>query len=673
MTTQERNEQAAQLRVEELRAQINHHNYRYHVLDDPEVSDAEYDALMHELRRIEEEFPALVTPESPTQRVGAEALEGFEPVRHPVPLLSLANAFGEEELRAWYARLVRLLETDAVEFVCELKIDGLAVALVYENERLAQGATRGDGVTGENVTANLRTVRSIPLSLPEGAPRRFEVRGEVYMTKAGFERMNREQAEEGKKLYANPRNSAAGSLRQKDPGISARRPLDFFVYGVGWADDGLPETQWQTLELLRSLRFPVNPNIRRFTDFEEVVQFCRSWTEQRAALAYEVDGVVVKVDRIGQQRQLGAVGREPRWAIAFKFPSTEATTRLLDIGINVGRTGTLNPYAILEPVQIGGATVERATLHNEEDIHRKDLRIGDTVIIHRAGEVIPQVIGPVAGKRTGEEQPFAMPARCPVCDTPVVKPEGEAMHYCPNQACPAQAVRLLEHFVSRGAMDIEGIGERLARVLYEHQLVRDPGDLYSLTAEQLAGLERMAEKSAANVMASIQSSKERGLTRVLFALGTRHVGYETAQLIAEHFGGMDAVREATVEEIDAIPGIGLTVAESVRAYFAEPRNGRVLEKLRAADVRLTAERGASRDGPLAGNTYVLTGTLGEFTRDDAERRLKRLGAAVTGGVSKKTSGVIAGESPGSKLAKAEQLGVPVLDEDAFRRLLAEHE
>ncbi|MGH2603547.1 MAG: NAD-dependent DNA ligase LigA, partial [Dehalococcoidia bacterium] len=443
MTTQERNEQAAQLRVEELRAQINHHNYRYHVLDDPEVSDAEYDALMHELRRIEEEFPALVTPESPTQRVGAEALEGFEPVRHPVPLLSLANAFGEEELRAWYARLVRLLETDAVEFVCELKIDGLAVALVYENERLAQGATRGDGVTGENVTANLRTVRSIPLSLPEGAPRRFEVRGEVYMTKAGFERMNREQAEEGKKLYANPRNSAAGSLRQKDPGISARRPLDFFVYGVGWADDGLPETQWQTLELLRSLRFPVNPNIRRFTDFEEVVQFCRSWTEQRAALAYEVDGVVVKVDRIGQQRQLGAVGREPRWAIAFKFPSTEATTRLLDIGINVGRTGTLNPYAILEPVQIGGATVERATLHNEEDIHRKDLRIGDTVIIHRAGEVIPQVIGPVAGKRTGEEQPFAMPARCPVCDTPVVKPEGEAMHYCPNQACPAQAVRLL--------------------------------------------------------------------------------------------------------------------------------------------------------------------------------------------------------------------------------------
>jgi DNA ligase (NAD+) len=672
MTTADRQEQAAKLRAEELRAQINHHNYRYHVLDEPEISDAEYDALMRELRQIEETYPELVTPESPTQRVGGAPVEGFEPVVHPAPLLSLANAFNEEELRAWYARLVRLLETETIDFVCELKIDGLAVALVYEDGRFVRGATRGDGVTGENVTANLRTVRSIPLVLPDGVPSRFEVRGEVYMTKDGFERMNRLQAEQGKKLYANPRNSAAGSLRQKDPSITAQRPLDFFVYGVGWSDDPLPGTHWETLELLRAARFPVNPNIRRLSSFEEVVAFCLEWAERRGGLAYEIDGVVVKVDRLAQQRQLGFVGRDPRWAIAFKFPATEATTTLLDIGINVGRTGTLNPFAILEPVSVGGTTVKLATLHNEEDIHRKDLRIGDTVIVHRAGDVIPQVVAPVTSRRTGAERPFTMPDRCPVCGTPVVRPEGEAMHYCPNQACPAQAVRLLEHFVGRGAMDIEGIGERLARVLYETGLVRDPGDLYSLTAEQLAALERMGEKSAANVLNSLQSSKERGLARVLFALGIRHVGDETARLIAEHFGSIDAVIGASEEEIVAIPGIGPTVAQSVRAYFDAERNRQVVEKLRAAGVKLTAERRAAREGPLAGRTYVLTGTFAGFTRNEAESRLKQLGATVSGSVSKKTTAVIAGESPGSKLAKAESLGVAVLDENALRELLDEH-
>ena len=673
MTTIDRQQQAAQARAEELRAQINRHNYRYYVLDDPEVSDAEYDALMRELRALEEAHPELITPESPTQRVGAEPGETFDAVEHPVPLLSLANAFNDEELRAWHARVVRLLETDALTFVCELKIDGLAVALVYEHGRYVRGATRGDGVHGENVTANLRTVRSIPAVLPEGAPSRFEVRGEVYMTKAGFERMNADQAESGGKLYANPRNSAAGSLRQKDPAITARRPLDFFVYGIGWSDNGLPVSQSAALDLLRDLRFPVNPNITCFDSFEEVVGFCLGWTDKRAQLPYEIDGVVVKVDSLAQQRQLGSVGREPRWAIAFKFPSTDATTRLLDIGINVGRTGTLNPYAILEPVQIGGATVKLATLHNEDDIHRKDLRIGDTVVVHRAGDVIPQVVAPVVSLRTGAERPFSMPERCPVCNTPVIRPEGEAMHYCPNRACPAQAVRLLEHFVSRGAMDIEGIGERLARVLYEERLVRDPGDLYSLTEEQLATLERMGEKSAANVLRSIQSSKTRGPARVIFALGIRHVGYETAQLLADHFGGVDALMAADEDEIAAIPGIGRTIAQSVCAHFAEHHNRRVVEKLRVAGVQLAGERRAGRDGPLAGRSYVLTGTLANFTRNQAEIRLKQLGAAVTGSVSKKTAGVIAGDNPGSKLAAAERHGVPVLDEAAFEALLRGHE
>jgi DNA ligase (NAD+) len=672
MTTLERDKQAAQLRAEELRAAINHHNYRYHVLDEPEISDSEFDALMRDLRAIEAQFPELVTPESPTQRVGGAAIEGFEPVRHRQAMLSLANAFNEDELRAWHARVVRLLETDAIELVCELKIDGLAVALVYEGGRLVQGATRGDGVTGENVTANLRTVRAIPLQIPEEAPSRFEVRGEVYMTKEGFERMNREVAEKGGKIYANPRNSAAGSLRQKDPGITAQRPLDFFAYGVGWSEDGLPETHWEIMQRLKALRFPINPNIRLFHSIDEVAAYCQSWEDRRAPLNYEIDGVVVKVNSLAQQRALGFVGREPRWAVAFKFPSSEGTTKLLDIGINIGRTGTLNPYAILQPVVVAGATISLATLHNEEDIHRKDIRIGDTVIVHRAGEVIPQIVGPVTSLRTGQEREFRMPECCPACGTPVLKPEGEAMHYCPNRACPAQAVRLLEHFVSRGAMDIEGLGERHVRLLYETGLARDPGDLYSLTAEQLAALERLGEKSAGNIIKSIQSSKECGLARLIFALGIRHVGFETAQLLADHFGSLDVVMAAAVEEIDAIPGIGLTVAESIGAHFEQDANRQIVEKLRGAGVRLTAERRAAREGPLAGHSYALTGTLAGFTRNEAEARLKQLGAAVSSGVSKKTTAVIAGDNPGSKLAKAQQLGVTVLDEEGLRGLLDAH-
>ncbi|MFN8557784.1 MAG: NAD-dependent DNA ligase LigA [Dehalococcoidia bacterium] len=527
-----------------LRSQLNYHNYRYYVLDEPEIADAEYDGLMGELRDLEGRHPELITPDSPTQRVGAEPVPAFGVVEHPVPMLSLANAFSEGELRAWLRRLVGLLETEEVAFVCEPKIDGLAFAAVYGDGRLERGATRGDGARGEDVTANLRTVKALPLALPEASfPHRFEVRGEVYMTRAGFERMNEEQAREGKRLYANPRNSAAGSLRQLDPRITAQRPLDAFVYQVGWVEGGqAPPTHWQTLEWLRSLRFPVNPFAARYERFDDVLRHCEEWTERRRQLDYPIDGIVIKVDSVAQQRQLGAVGREPRWAIAYKFPAEQATTRLLRIGVNVGRTGSLNPYAELEPVVIGGATVRMATLHNEEDIRRKDLRIGDTVIVQRAGEVIPQVIGPVVSRRRGDERPFEMPVTCPSCGAEVARIDGEAMRYCPNRACPAQAARQLEHFASRGAMDIEGLGERLARVLTETGLATDPGDLYPLTVAQLSALDRMGEKSATNLVQAIESSKGRPLARLLFALGIRHVGAETATALAAHFGSLDAMR-----------------------------------------------------------------------------------------------------------------------------------
>lgn len=670
----ERELQAAKLRVEELRSQINYHNYRYFVLDEPVISDAEFDQLMRELRALEERYPELITPDSPTQRVGGEPAPAFGVIEHRVPMLSLANAFSEDELRAWYRRVTGLLETEDISFVCEPKIDGLAVALVYENRRFVQGATRGDGVRGEDVTANLRTIKSLPLVLPpEAWASRFEVRGEVYMTRAGFERMNELQAREGKRLYANPRNSAAGSLRQLDPRITAQRPLELFVYQLGWIDgNGAPGSHWEVLQCLRAMRFPVNPHATRCDSIDAVLAYVREWEHRRDSLEYAIDGIVIKVDSLAQQRQLGAVGREPRWAIAYKYPAEQATTRLLDIRVNVGRTGSLNPYAVLEPVVIGGATVKLATLHNEEDIHRKDIRIGDVVIVQRAGEVIPQVIGPVVSRRTGTEQPYELPRTCPSCGAAVVRPEGEAMAYCPNRSCPAQAVRLLEHFASRGAMDIEGLGERMAQVLYTEGLARDPGDLYALTVEQLSKLERMGEKSAANLVRAIAASKDRPLGRLIFALGIRHVGAEVAQLLAAHFGSLDALLAASEEEIAAISGVGPVIAASVRAYTADEHNRRMIEKLRAAGVRMTADGQAAREGPLVGTQFVLTGTLSSFTRNEAENRLKALGAAVGSSVTKKTTHLVAGDNPGSKLAKAQQLGITVLDEAGFLALLREH-
>jgi DNA ligase (NAD+) len=668
--------QRAKLRVEELRSQIAYHDYRYYTLSQPEISDAEYDELMIELRALEEGYPQLITPDSPTQRVGERPVEAFGIVEHPVPLLSLGNAFSGDELRNWYRRVTSLAERSDFAMVCEPKIDGLAVALEYRDGQFAVGSTRGDGYRGENITQNLRTIRSIPLRAGgrgKDVPQRFEVRGEVFMTKAGFEKMNQERAERGEPLFANPRNSAAGSVRQLDPRMTAGRPLDCFIYALGWADGGSPPaSHWETLQWLSGLGFKVNEHIKRYESIDDVWRHCREWTEKREQLDYEIDGVVVKVDDIRLQETLGVVGREPRWAVAFKFPPTQRTTTLLDIGINVGRTGSMNPYAVLEPVNIGGAIVKMATLHNEEDIKRKDVRIGDTVIVQRAGDVIPQVVGPVVSKRTGKERRFRPPKKCPACGTELVRPEGEVMRYCPNRACPAQLFRLLAHFVSRGAMDVDGIGEQLALSLLKAGLVQDPADIYFLQKEGLLTLERMAEKSAQNVIDAIEASRKRPLSRVLFALGVRHVGSETAALLAQHFGSMDALMRARLEELEAVPTIGPVVAQSVHDYFRDESNRALIEKLRRGGVRMEAEAPAAREGALSGQSFVITGTLAGMSRSDAEARLRALGAATGSSVTKSTTVLVVGESPGSKLEKAQKYGTRIMSDGELMALLREH-
>ena len=665
------NDAGAAERIAELRRQINHHSHRYYVLAEPEISDAEYDLLFRELQALEAEHPELVTPDSPTQRVGAAPLEAFETVGHRIPLLSLGNVFDLEGLKAWHTRATRLLDEGAFQMVCELKIDGLAVAATYEGGRLKTGATRGDGLQGEDVTQNLRTIRSLPLSVAKDrAPSRFEVRGEVYMPRSGFQRMNRERAAQELSLFANPRNAAAGALRQLDPNITASRPLDIFMYALGWAEGPLPENHWDILQALKELGFRINPSNRLCNTLEEVEDYYRSWLESRESLDYGADGVVVKINPLELQQRLGDVGREPRWAIAYKFPATQAVTRLLDIGINVGRTGSLNPFAILEPVDVGGARVKMATLHNEDDIRRKDIRIGDWVTVERAGEVIPQVVGPVVSRRTGRERAFSMPERCPVCDTPVVRPPGEAMHYCVNASCPAQFHQLLGHFVGRGMMDIDGVGESLTVALIDAGLVKDVADIYSLTKEQLTGLERMGDKSSENIIKGIQASKGRSLDRLVFALGIRHVGWETARLLAQAFPNIDALATATAEELTAISAIGPKIAESIVAYFGEKKNREVIEKLKAAGVNPQHEvREPAAPGPLAGLSFVLTGRLDSMTREEAEGRIRALGGAVSNSVTKKTSFLVAGAEPGSKLQKAAQLGTRQLAEAELREML----
>jgi len=661
----------ARKRIEELRALINYHNYRYYVLDSPEISDAEYDQLMLELKHLEAHHPQLITPDSPTQRVGAAPLEAFGVVEHRLPLLSLGNVFSGDELFAWHRRVSNLAGEEGLDFVCEIKLDGLAVALTYENGSLVIGATRGDGYRGEDVTLNLRTIRSIPLSVPRNAPPRFEVRGEVYLSRAGFKRLNEQRAREGLSLFANPRNAAAGSLRQLDPRVTAQRPLDIYIYALGYAEGAaVPDTHWERLEYLRSIGFKVNPHNRLCRTIGEVQDYYREWAERRESLPYDADGVVVKVNSIEMQSRLGTVGHEPRWAIAYKFPATQGTTVLKQILVNVGRTGSLNPYAVLEPVSVGGVTIKQAALHNEEDIRRKDIRIGDTVIVQRAGEVIPEIVGPVVSKRTGNEQVFSMPSHCPVCGAEVIKPADEAMHRCPNSACPAQAFEKLKHFVSRGAMDIDGIGEKLCAALMETGLVNDIADLYYLSREQLAGLERMGDKSASNVIQSIERSKSRPVSRLIFALGIPHVGSETADLLASRFHSLDRLAQATEEELLSIPSIGPKIAQSIVAFFRQEGNQRIIRKLRQAGVRLAEEVPAEpTELPLAGLEFVLTGRLESFTRQEAEERIKALGGSVGSSVTRKTSYVVVGKEPGSKLDKAASLGVRQLTEQQFLEML----
>ena len=680
-------EKAAQLKQD-----LRYHNYRYYVLDDPVIGDSQYDELMRTLKELEGEHPELVTPDSPTQRVGASPAEGFSEAEHRVPMLSLSNVFDADELRAWYRRVTNLLEGADFTLVCELKIDGLAVSLTYEDGRLVRGATRGDGYRGEDVTQNLRTVRSIPLALWGSAPPVLDVRGEVYFPKEAFRELNEARLARGEPSYANPRNTAAGSVRQLDSRITASRDLDIFVYGLGHVEDGsMPDNHWDSLRTLRDLGFKINPHNVLCRDPEEVEELYQGWLEDRHQLPYETDGLVVKVNLLRQRDVLGFVGREPRWAIAYKFPAEQATTRLLDIGINVGRTGSLNPFAVLEPVNVSGATVRMATLHNEEDIHRKDIRIGDWVIVERAGEVIPQIVGPVLARRTGEEKEFLMPDACPVCRTVVVKPQDEAMHRCPNSACPAQFFELLKHFVSKGAMEIDGLGEQWCRILIDTGLVEDVADLYYLEKDQLLQLERMGEKLATKLVENIEASKQRPLARVMFALGILHVGSENADLLAHHFPSMDRLAGASEEDLTSVPGIGPKIAASIVSYFNAEENRRIIDKLRQAGVSLTVgapeasgageanegsqanEAGAGAPGgalPLAGLTFVLTGALSSMSRSGAEARVKALGGDAASNVTRKTDYLVVGADPGSKLAAAGRLGTPVLEEHQFLEFLA---
>jgi DNA ligase (NAD+) len=660
-------------RYKQLVESINHANHLYYVLDAPEIADAEYDQLMQELRTLESEHPELQSPDSPTQRVGAGPAAQFAVVQHRVPMLSLANAFSADALRAWHERISRLIGREIKDFTIEPKIDGLAIMLRFEQGRFSIGATRGDGSRGEDITANLRTVRSVPLTLSDSPPPYLEVRGEVYLSEAAFQKINDERAAAGQPLFANPRNCAAGSVRQLDSRITARRPLDVFIYALGEAEGWQPRSQWEMLEAFRQWGFKTNPNNANVSTIDEVVKACTDWEHRRESLNYEIDGVVVKVNDLDLQSELGAVGREPRWAIAFKFPPVQATTLLRSIEVNVGRTGSLNPFAVLEPVQVGGVTISQATLHNEDDIRRKDIRVGDTVLVHRAGEVIPQVIGPILSKRPADAAPYELPKVCPRCGSPVVRTEGEAMARCTGgfARCVAQRFELLKHFVSRGAMDIESVGEKLAwSLVIEHQLVYDPSDIYQLTKEQLLGLERVGDKSAQNVLDNIEASKSRTLTRVLYALGIRYVGYQTAELLARAFGTMDKLREASLEEIVAVEGVGPKIAESIYAWFREPDNLRMVDKLAAAGVNM-AEDAATLSGPLAGVTIVVTGRLERHSRGQIEQRIKELGGAVGDSVSKKTSYLLAGEDAGSKLDKAKKLGTSIINEDDFEQLVEE--
>ncbi len=667
----------AKKQIEKLRDEINYHNYCYYALDTPEIPDAEYDRLLRELQQLESEHPALITSDSPTQRVGAEPIKAFGQVKHEIPMLSLDNAFSDEEVSDFDRRVREKLNIDVVEYVAEPKLDGLAISIRYEDGKLVQAATRGDGVTGEDVTHNVRTIESIPLRLyGKKYPSLLEVRGEIYMPKAGFEALNERAREKGEKEFANPRNAAAGSLRQLDPRITAERPLSMYCYGMGEVDGfAMPDTHLEILEKLKEWGLRVSPEIQIVKGVSEVLTYYQILAEKRNELPYEIDGVVYKVNHLDMRKKLGFVSRAPRWAIAHKFPAQEEITRLLDIEVQVGRTGAITPVARLEPVFVGGVTVSNATLHNEDEVRRKDVHIGDTVIVRRAGDVIPEVASVVVSKRPKNAKPFVMPTQCPVCGSDVIRVEGEAVARCSGGLyCSAQRKEAIKHFASRKAMDIDGLGDKLVEQLADEGLIHDVADLFSLKQDQIANMERMGEKSAANLIAALEKSKQTTLARFLYALGIREVGEATAQSLANHFTKLELIETASEEELQEVADVGPVVAAHIRAFFHQPHNLEVIEKLIQAGVNWpTVERRAESEQPLAGKIIVLTGTLSILTRDETKQRLQALGAKVAGSVSKKTDLVIAGVEAGSKLTKAQQLGIEVIDEEELEKLLLKYQ
>lgn len=657
-------------RIQELHELLNRYNYEYHVLDQPTVPDAEYDRLMNELIKLEEAFPELKTQDSPTQRVGGQVLDAFQKVEHRTPMLSLGNAFDEQDLRD-FDRRIRQVVGDDFSYVCELKIDGLAVSLLYEDGYLVRGATRGDGTIGEDITENLKTIRSIPLRVKD--PVTMEVRGEAFMPRKSFEKLNEAKIQNEELPFANPRNAAAGSLRQLDPKIAAKRNLDIFVYAMTDAGEQEVEAHSESLDLLDHLGFKTNKERQKCATIEEVLAYIENWQEKRPSLAYDIDGIVIKVDSFEQQSELGTTAKSPRWAIAYKFPAEEVVTTLKDIELTVGRTGVITPTAILEPVQVAGTTVQRASLHNEDLIREKDIRIGDQVVIKKAGDIIPEVVNVITEKRTGEEQEFTMPTHCPECESELVRLEGEVALRCINPSCPAQIREGLIHFVSRNAMNIDGLGEKVITQLFKEELIKDIADLYELTKEQLIELERMGEKSADNLLKAIEASKENSLERLLFGLGIRHVGAKAAKTLAQQFDTMDKLQKATYDELVTINEIGDKMADAIVTYFSQEEVQELLSELQEAGVNMTYKgpkpvNVEESDSVFAGKTIVLTGKLEELGRSEAKAEIEALGGKVTGSVSKKTDLVIAGEDAGSKLAKANELGIEVWDE---ARLLIE--
>lgn len=664
--------QTAEKRIAELRATIEHHNRLYYQQDAPEVSDAEYDRLLRELQDLESLYPDDSLPTSPTQRVGAPPLSKFVSFTHPSPMLSLANAFTDEEIAEFDSRLKRLVKTEAISYVAEPKLDGLAVNLIYEKGRFIRGATRGDGTTGEDVTANLKTIFDIPLTLNGGnapVPEFLEVRGEIYMKTGPFEALNRRRLESGDEPFANPRNAAAGSLRQLDSKITARRPLNAFFYAVAQCRGFTLHSHWTTLTTLRQWGFPVNDLIEKADAISTGIDYYHRISLLREDLPYEIDGVVLKVDNLSLQEQIGNVSRSPRWALACKFPAAQATTIVTDIQVQVGRTGILTPVAIMKPVNLGGVTVSRATLHNEDEVRKKDIRIGDTVVIQRAGDVIPEVVKIDPSKRNGQEKEFHMPQQCPECGSDIVRNEGEVAHRCVNLSCPAQLKEHLRHFASRGAMDIEGLGAKITAQLFDEKLIADPADLYFLTETQLLALDRQAEKSVRNLLTSIERSKEPPLDKFIFALGIRHVGERTAKILAFSFGTLEKLTSATLEELTAIREIGPEIAESIVEFFSEPKNIVVMDKFRKAGVSPRNRQAPSDSTPLSGQSFVFTGTLSGMGRSEAKALVEKAGGTVLSSVSSKTTYVVAGEDAGSKLEKAESLGIPILTQEEFLKRL----